>query len=140
MLTYFVIERSNQSEGKCNVPEPAETKISASELLCGLAVEEEYRGDIYNRDLFKCESDLDGDGTWTRSKILIRDLLVDVRTFWKNGHLYVGQGAWYSPLDQKSFLFSADVEIDHLVSLKEALDSGAWSWSPNELQQFANDL
>ena len=32
------------------------------------------------------------------------------------------------------------MEIDHVVALKEAHDSGAWAWQPNRLVAFGNDL
>ncbi|MEJ7721282.1 MAG: DUF1524 domain-containing protein [Ilumatobacteraceae bacterium] len=35
---------------------------------------------------------------------------------------------------------SQDLEVDHLVSLKEAWDSGAWSWTREQRSAFANDL
>lgn len=34
----------------------------------------------------------------------------------------------------------AEIQIDHLVALKEAWESGAWAWSENERRAFANDL
>mgnify|MGYP000217839777 CR=1 FL=1 len=34
----------------------------------------------------------------------------------------------------------SDVDIDHVVALKEAWDSGAWAWSMSQRQAFANDL
>ena len=34
----------------------------------------------------------------------------------------------------------ADVDIDHVVALKEAWDSGAWSWTSARRRAFANDL
>ena len=139
-LIYFAAQRSRDSGPKCKLPEPTATYALSSELLCGLVVAEEHEGDTYNRDLFKYESDLDSDGNWTRSEILIRDSTVEVRTNWRNGRSYVDTGAWLSPFDGKSYSYSSDVEIDHLVSLKEAWDSGAWRWSTNELQLYANDL
>ena len=34
----------------------------------------------------------------------------------------------------------SDLDIDHMVPLKEAWDSGAWNWTAAQRQTFANDL
>jgi hypothetical protein len=33
-----------------------------------------------------------------------------------------------------------DVDIDHVVALKEAWDSGAWAWSESQRKAYANDM
>lgn len=35
---------------------------------------------------------------------------------------------------------SSDVAIDHVVPLSEAWESGAWSWSTDQREDFANDI
>jgi len=140
ILINFIVQRSQDSDSKCRVPEPSATYALASELLCGLVVEEEHLGVPYERDLFFYGGDLDGDGHWTRSEILLRDSTEEVQTEYRNGRSYIDTGAWLSPLDGTSYSYSSDVEVDHLVPLKEAWDSGAWRWSSGALRQFANDL
>ncbi|MGW4021898.1 HNH endonuclease family protein [Streptomyces sp. NPDC005009] len=49
-------------------------------------------------------------------------------------------GSWYSPYDGATWSAASDVDIDHLVPLAEAWDSGADSWSTSRRQSFANDL
>ncbi len=34
----------------------------------------------------------------------------------------------------------SELDVDHLVSLKEAWDSGAWAWTPDRRIAYANDL
>ena len=34
----------------------------------------------------------------------------------------------------------AELEVDHVVALKEAWDSGAWGWTPERRSAFGNDL
>ncbi|OKK02125.1 HNH endonuclease family protein [Streptomyces sp. CB02400] len=50
------------------------------------------------------------------------------------------RGSWYSPYDGATWSAASDVDIDHLVPLAEAWDSGAGSWSTSRRQSFANDL
>ncbi|GAA2280861.1 HNH endonuclease family protein [Streptomyces atrovirens] len=50
------------------------------------------------------------------------------------------RGSWYSPYDGATWSAASDVDIDHLVPLAEAWDSGADSWSTSRRQSFANDL
>ena len=49
-------------------------------------------------------------------------------------------GQWVGPYDGVTTSDPAAVDVDHVVSLKEAWDSGAWSWSASQLSAFANDL
>ena len=50
------------------------------------------------------------------------------------------EGDWYSAYDGLTLLYAADVDIDHVVALKEAWDSGAWQWSGPARIAYANDL
>ncbi|MFF4149982.1 HNH endonuclease family protein [Streptomyces sp. NPDC001651] len=49
-------------------------------------------------------------------------------------------GSWYSPYDGATWTTASDLDIDHLVPLAEAWDSGAGSWTTSRRQSFANDL
>jgi Protein of unknown function (DUF1524) len=49
-------------------------------------------------------------------------------------------GRWYSPYDGATWTAASDVDIDHMVPLAEAWQSGAWSWTTSRRQAFANDL
>ncbi|MBQ0830154.1 HNH endonuclease family protein [Streptomyces tagetis] len=49
-------------------------------------------------------------------------------------------GSWYSPYDGATWTAASDVDIDHLVPLAEAWDSGAGAWTTAQRQAFANDL
>jgi len=52
----------------------------------------------------------------------------------------VVKGTWSSPYDGTVHTDPTKLDIDHVVALKEAWDSGAWSWSTAKRRQFANDL
>jgi hypothetical protein len=49
-------------------------------------------------------------------------------------------GSWYSVYDGATWTAASDVDIDHLVPLAEAWDSGASGWTTARRQSFANDL
>jgi len=49
-------------------------------------------------------------------------------------------GDWFSPYDGISASSPADLEVDHVVALAEAWDSGAAAWNAEQRRAFANDL
>ncbi|MFJ1757820.1 HNH endonuclease family protein [Kitasatospora sp. NPDC088134] len=49
-------------------------------------------------------------------------------------------GSWFSPYDGATWHAASDLDIDHLVPLAEAWDSGASAWTTAQRQAFANDL
>ncbi|QIS76341.1 HNH endonuclease [Streptomyces sp. DSM 40868] len=51
-----------------------------------------------------------------------------------------GTGQWWSWYDERTLTSKDDVDIDHMVPLAEAWDSGASAWSARERQDYANDL
>ena len=52
----------------------------------------------------------------------------------------VVQGDWVSPYDGLVTTNPGDLQIDHVVALKEAWDSGAWAWNASALVAYGNDL
>ena len=92
----------------------------------------------YSRSQYKHWSDLDGDGCSTREEVLIEESLTKAQV--DAYGCKVIEGDWYSPYDNKHYSYPADVDIDHVVALKEAHDSGAWAWSASKREQYANDL
>ncbi|KAG6820304.1 hypothetical protein H0H93_002568 [Arthromyces matolae] len=49
-------------------------------------------------------------------------------------------GNWVSPYDGVATTLASDLDIDHLVPLKEAWISGARDWTTAQREAFANDL
>lgn len=107
-------------------------------LLDGFTVQPEY-GVGYNRENFRHWINSDGDCFNTRHQVLRQESLsnvqVDVGT-----QCMVRAGDWVSIYDGRAVTDPADLDIDHLVPLAEAWDSGAWAWSDTQRQAFANDL
>ena len=109
----------------------------AAEVLAELRVAPEQRSG-YDRDLFRHWSDLDGDGCDTRREVLIRDSQVQ-STLDPDRTCWVVSGLWYSHYDGEWVDGPSALDIDHLVPLAEAWDSGANSWEPDRREEFAND-
>ena len=102
----------------------------------GLRVEAEYPSG-YNRDLFRHWVDADGDGCDTRREVLIAESLTPVTV---GSGCSLSGGSWFSVYDNVSTTDASSFDIDHVVALKEAWDSGAWNWTAAQRQTFANDL
>ena len=49
-------------------------------------------------------------------------------------------GRWFSYYDRVSWTDSGRIDIDHVVPLAEAWDSGASAWTAAQRQGYANDL
>jgi hypothetical protein len=109
----------------------------AKSVLASIKVENEYKSG-YRRSLFVHWSDLDGNGCDTREEVLKRDSISKPQV--DPYRCYVVAGDWYSKYDGKTLSDRSDVDIDHVVALKEAWESGAWAWSMSQRQAFANDL
>lgn len=120
---------------------PSSTTISeqplAIDLLAFITVANEHRGDGYSRDLFGYPAS-DGGGCDTRAKVLVRDSLTAAQV--DPSGCTVVAGDWTSVYDGITTSSPGDLEIDHVVSLKEAWDSGAWQWDEATRHAYANDL
>ena len=90
----------------------------------------------YDRDRFEHWIDADGDCRDTRDEVLAAESRVPVPA----GVCDVTKGEWLSPYDRATWTASSDVDIDHLVALKEAWDSGAAGWDDEARRRYANDL
>jgi Protein of unknown function (DUF1524) len=100
-----------------------------------LTVASEGPSTRYSRDRFPHWSTVSGTCN-TRETVLKRDG-ANVRT--DSGCAAVS-GSWYSPYDGATWTQASDVDIDHMVPLREAWRSGAASWTRERREQFANDL
>lgn len=91
----------------------------------------------YSRDLFQHWIDADGDGCNTRNEVLIEEADDPVTV---GSGCSLSGGRWYSYYDGASWTATSDIDIDHMVPLAEAWDSGARTWTSTERRNFANDL
>ena len=112
--------------------------MTARQLSASLPVRAE-NGAGYHRDYFGDWIDADRDCRDTRQEVLITESKVSP-SYATSGHCKVSRGRWVSPYDGAAWSNPSDVDIDHVVALKEAWDSGARSWSSVNRKRYANDL
>ncbi|CAJ2506495.1 Uu.00g006250.m01.CDS01 [Anthostomella pinea] len=119
-------------------PNPSPTGIpataSAKTQLAALTVKAYVDDGKYDRDLFPHW--IESGGCSTRETVLKRDgtgVTVD-------SDCYPTAGTWKSPYDAASWTAASDVDIDHMVPLKNAWNSGANAWTTAKRQAYANDL
>lgn len=99
------------------------------------------RADIpeYSRSQYKHWVDDDGDCQDARQEVLILESLVEV-TFESERECRVATGQWYGAFTGASVETPGELDVDHLVPLKNAHNSGAWAWNSTKKQEYANDL
>ena len=115
------------------LPTPV-SAATARTYLASLTVATENRTG-YARDLFPTWITISGTCN-TREYILKRDGSNVVT----DSACASTSGSWYSPYDGATWTAASDVDIDHLVPLAEAWDSGASAWTTARRQSFANDV
>ncbi|MFD3835282.1 HNH endonuclease family protein [Streptomyces sp. NPDC058642] len=115
------------------LPTPV-SAATARTYLASLTVATEDRTG-YSRDLFNHWITISGSCN-TRETVLKRDGSNVVT----DSACASTSGSWYSPYDGATWTVASDLDIDHLVPLAEAWDSGADSWTSAKRQSFANDL
>ncbi|KAF9476126.1 hypothetical protein BDN70DRAFT_882839 [Pholiota conissans] len=119
-------------------PRALPTPISgatARSQLAELVVAVDSNSPAYSRDLFKTWDIISGTCD-TRETVLKRDG-TNVVT---NSACTATSGNWVSPYDGVATTLASDLDIDHLVPLKEAWLSGAREWTSAQREAFANDL
>ena len=102
----------------------------------GLRIEPEHVGG-YNRDLFADWYDADRNGCNTRKEVLIAESLDPVQI---GSKCSISGGRWLSVYDNIETTDSSTFDIDHMVPLSEAWDSGAWNWNADQRKHYSNDL
>lgn len=116
---------------------PTGTVSAAPLVLLGLLAVTAEAPDGYLRDLFVHWIDADGDGCDTRREVLVDEALAAVTV---GAGCTIAGGSWYSAYDGVTTVDAAALQIDHVVALKEAWDSGAHAWGSDRGRSFANDL
>lgn len=112
-------------------PAEARTQLTMT-VLNSLPVAPEHTSG-YERSMFRHWTS--EQGCTTRQLVLIRQ-----RTAGTIDGCTVVEGQWFSHYDAVVSFSARALDIDHQVPLKEAWDSGAWRWTSEEREGFANDL
>ncbi|MEW6470943.1 MAG: HNH endonuclease family protein [Actinomycetota bacterium] len=122
---------------------PTATTITSSAsdpsaILAELRVAPEGPRTGYGRELFLHWIDADHDGCDTRDEVLIAESRTPVQM--DRFGCKVLAGDWFSLYDAMTFDDPSDLDIDHVVSLAEAWDSGARRWGTRRREEYANDI
>jgi hypothetical protein len=72
----------------------------------------------------------------TRARVLIRSSDTPVN-FSANGCTVTG-GQWHDPYSNRQYTQASDIQIDHVVPLKNSYVSGAWKWDTSKRCLYAN--
>jgi hypothetical protein len=105
------------------------TPTGPTDLVAQLRIEPERPRDGYDRDLFNHWT---GGSCDTRCRVLETERLDTLPG--------LPAGGWLSLYDSYTTDNPDELEIDHVVALAEAWDSGADTWDPARREAFANDL
>ena len=108
-------------------------KMRLTRAIKSLPVAAETRAG-YDRAKFRLWVDADHDCRDTRDEVLAAESLVRV------SGCDIRRGKWRSYYDGAVTRSSSTFDIDHLVPLAEAWDSGARRWTAATRQRYANDL
>lgn len=121
-------------------PVPASPTPSTAIVLPRLVVAE-VPADLpaYNRDDWNHWIDVDGDCQNTRAEVLILESRFAV-TFTSASGCTVANGEWTGPYTGTVVITASELDVDHMVPLANAHRSGAWAWTAQQRQDFANYL
>jgi hypothetical protein len=107
-----------------------------TEVLLDEAVAAEDRTG-YVRSKFHHWIDADHDGCSTRTEVLLDEAVAAPE---RSSGCKLAGGTWVSYYDDTTVVGPAGLDIDHMVPLAEAWDSGASQWDAARREAYANDV
>lgn len=107
-----------------------------ADAIAKLPVAEESRTG-YDRKKFRHWIDEDSDGCSTRNEVLLAEAVTAPE---QGARCALTGGTWHSYYDDIDVTESRKLDIDHMVPLAEAWDSGASEWTADRREAYANDL
>ncbi|MEU0271883.1 HNH endonuclease family protein [Streptomyces sp. NPDC006307] len=119
-------------------PAQAADTLPLGAAVAQLPVADESRAG-YTRDKFKHWNSgaNPSDGCNTRNEVLLAEAIEPPTVA---GGCRLSGGTWFSYYDGKEVTGASGLDIDHMVPLAEAWDSGASAWTAARREAFANDL
>ena len=93
----------------------------------------------YSREDWKHWTDADRDCQNARNEVLIEESITAV-TFRTNDGCRVATGQWLAPYTNTVVTDPGKLDVDHMVPLGNAHQSGAWGWSAERKELYANHL
>ena len=91
----------------------------------------------YNRDDWNHWIDENGDCQNTRHEVLIEESQETV-TYTSDTYCSVNTGKWYGYYTGQYYYNASELDIDHFIPLKNAHQSGGYSWTSAKKEEFAN--
>ncbi len=108
------------------------------DVLSGLTVAPKSNGGTYDRAEWRHWIDDDGDCQDTRQEVLFAEAVTITAT--TSGQCRVSAGTWIGLFTGQSVTDPSRLDVDHMVPLKNAHESGGWEWTASRKQAYANDL
>ncbi|MCZ1006897.1 HNH endonuclease family protein [Streptomyces lydicus] len=124
------------AEASATSSEGAKGTLHLTDAVGRLTVARESRTG-YERDKFRLWTDADHDGCDTRKEVLLAEAVKKPR---QGKSCRLTGGTWRSYYDDRTVTDARKLDIDHVVPLAEAWDSGASKWTAQRREQYANDL
>ena len=93
----------------------------------------------YSRDDWKHWTDEDGDCQDTRQEVLHAESMTDI-TYQSDKGCKVATGQWLTPYSAATVSVPRELDVDHMVPLGNAHESGSWNWPSERKERFANYL
>ena len=90
----------------------------------------------YDRDAWRHWTDADGDCLNTRHEVLLEESLIPAAV----DDCKVVSGQWLDVYTGQLHTDPTSLDVDHVVALQDAHESGGWRWLANEKERYANEL
>lgn len=118
------------------VASPPSPKVVGSSVELAVA---EIPSDLpdYDRGDWKHWIDEDRDCQNARHEVLIHESQIRVQ-FKDDRKCQVAAGEWYDPYTGDTLTDATKLDVDHMVPLKNAHDSGGWAWDKERKADYAN--
>ena len=121
-------------------PEPTVTPEESSVVLLSIVVAPVPDAiPEYDRREWRHWTDEDGDCQDARQEALVAESVSPI-AYEDSRQCRVASSIWVGPYTGEQFTDPARLDVDHMVPLGNAHQSGGWAWSPEEKRRYANDL
>ena len=119
-------------------PPTPPTPVASTRLVVTVAIPALGRP-TYDRDDWRHWVDADGDCQDARQEVLTEEGLSPV-VFRTSQSCQVASGQWYGSFTGTTVTDPSELDVDHMVPLANAHESGAWAWTSLRKMEYANYL